>query len=815
MADSRAHFWLASLFLAVVFLATPAAAFGAGNISSSSPIEGINWRHGDIEDALLGIMMARALNKKGKEFSKVMVARVYFGNWLRDYSQAVDLGTIKTVSYEAIRLVVAILGFMNFGFGSKEFEVTEERLGCYRPEEHIDNPKGYGGGDDPKRYWHGLRGPVDEERELAIDPETGMINYIANENEEGIATSAGLLRHLLGRCIELGREHAATGNDDALYEAMRLMGTGLHCLEDFFAHSNYIELALIEMGNRDIFPHVGRDVRVVLEDVDFLHSVAGEVSDKLAANEMQELQEHLENGKNEDTSLLRKLLAMIPSSLFGGESQSDKIDQIQQDTATAQMDGLEVKPHREPEEITIWVSNIFKQIVPIIEWHDRIMKIISDALPRIPILPKIVEQLEDQLNAFVTAQIAPFVVPVIQQIQNEMGAGSEGIIQSSKDQQHRVFNDDNASDPTHSMLSKDHFTNLLNEPAGKTAQEMVKWVVPQLMAAMDDESMSRDQGRHGAAEGRQIFFDCVEHWWNDIPYEGQEDYRQRLSREGVLNGENHKEGEWDSGHGHGCLGKLEQHQQHGGKKKKEEWDDKIATAAADAIVGSVSGAFNDFVPGNNNSGNGGGNSPGGLLGGVASFLGDFLGNNKNSSSEQQSSGGGGEWRSSSPGREEYGRQDSFERRETFERADGDDYHSRPQEPSYGGGHAASFFSDDRGGDDRGGDSYSGGGGYGSSEYSREISGGGYGGGGGGHAASFFSDDRPSYDQGGYGQQPPPPPQQYYGGGGDYGGGYLPQGGYGGYPPQGGGYGGYPPQGGGYGGGGDGYNQRGGYYERRW
>jgi len=61
MADSRAHFWLASLFLAVVCLATPAAAFGAGNISSSSPIEGINWRHGDIEDALLGIMMARGL----------------------------------------------------------------------------------------------------------------------------------------------------------------------------------------------------------------------------------------------------------------------------------------------------------------------------------------------------------------------------------------------------------------------------------------------------------------------------------------------------------------------------------------------------------------------------------------------------------------------------------------------------------------------------------------------------------------------------------------------------------------------------------
>jgi hypothetical protein len=33
------------------------------------------------------------------------------------------------------------LSFVTFGFATAEFEVTEERLGCYRPEEHIDNPK--------------------------------------------------------------------------------------------------------------------------------------------------------------------------------------------------------------------------------------------------------------------------------------------------------------------------------------------------------------------------------------------------------------------------------------------------------------------------------------------------------------------------------------------------------------------------------------------------------------------------------------------------------------------------------------------------
>jgi hypothetical protein len=59
--------------------------------------------------------------------------------------------------------------------------VTPERLGCYLPTEHIDNPKGYGDGEDARQYHPGLRGPVDP-MELEVDPRTGMKNYIANES---------------------------------------------------------------------------------------------------------------------------------------------------------------------------------------------------------------------------------------------------------------------------------------------------------------------------------------------------------------------------------------------------------------------------------------------------------------------------------------------------------------------------------------------------------------------------------------------------------------------------------------------------------
>lgn len=115
MAWSPLTLGLFSLCLIVLF-AHPAHAFGAGNIASLSKIEGQNWRHGDIEDVLLTLLMSRAAG--GKKFSKLDVLRVYFGNWLRDYSQAVDVGTVKYVSPEAIRILLWVLGFMTFGYGS-------------------------------------------------------------------------------------------------------------------------------------------------------------------------------------------------------------------------------------------------------------------------------------------------------------------------------------------------------------------------------------------------------------------------------------------------------------------------------------------------------------------------------------------------------------------------------------------------------------------------------------------------------------------------------------------------------------------------
>jgi hypothetical protein len=46
------------------------------------------------------------------KFSPLDVKRVYFGNWLRDYSQAVDTAGLKKTNLQTILNVVMVLGFL-------------------------------------------------------------------------------------------------------------------------------------------------------------------------------------------------------------------------------------------------------------------------------------------------------------------------------------------------------------------------------------------------------------------------------------------------------------------------------------------------------------------------------------------------------------------------------------------------------------------------------------------------------------------------------------------------------------------------------
>lgn len=527
-----------------------------------------------------------------------------------------------------------------------------------------------------------MRGPVDNRRELSVDPQTGRLealdatclckkefqlkhcpglkNYIASE-QLGITTSAGLVRNLFGRSIQLGRQYARSRNHADLYEALRLLGTGCHCLEDFSAHSNYTELALIELGERGVFPHVGRQTQIQLRGarqavypivtgtfggVDFLHSVMGEFSDKATQSEIQELQGTIEQSQNtgQNTSILQDLLSKVPSGIFGGKDQAGKVDELQSNATAAQMQHTKITPRR-PEEWTRYLTDVQKQIYPILEWHDEIMQSITETIEKIPILPDLIEQLQDEINIFVFSLLAPFILPVINQVKTELATGSSEIIQSSGDKQLIVFRDDRSSDPTHSMLSKDHFSNILNEPAGKVASQILKWVVPQLIQCWDDERIDvnrtlsrivtgvlhhptlREYGDDGARDGRQLMFGVIQRWWGQKDERERAEMRGQLSREGVESGRNHKDGVVDTGHG-SCKPL-------GMPRAAGPSSGGIGGGAAAGVLGAMSGLMGEFeggssgsaggfgAPQGSSSGGGLGELTGGVIGGGA--LGGIVG----------------------------------------------------------------------------------------------------------------------------------------------------------------------------------------------
>ena len=87
-------------------------------------------------------------------------------------------------------------------------------------------------------------------RELDIDPQTGMKNYIANgmivcneirqlssfPTENGSwDTSKALVRRTLEHCIHLGRQHRANGRKEDEYEAYRLLGQAV-CYDHSRSH---------------------------------------------------------------------------------------------------------------------------------------------------------------------------------------------------------------------------------------------------------------------------------------------------------------------------------------------------------------------------------------------------------------------------------------------------------------------------------------------------------------------------------------------------------------------------------------------------
>jgi len=493
---------------------------------------------------------------------------------------------------------------MSFGYATAEFEVTDERLGVYRPEEHIDNPKDYADNQDARQFDQRLRGPVSPQ-ELAIDPDTGMKNYIANERGDW-ATSAGYIRYSFKRAIHYGRLYTHgqnKGEEKDLCEALRCLGQSLHCLEDFGAHTNYTELALRELGHNNVFPHVGANTEINLRGkrvfplvtgtfggVDFMHSVLGEATDHVTQSEVDEMQSALNDasaqgkrsgsGPSGEVSGLVSLLSKVPGT--SGLCQEAVRLQTESDQYAAQNGGAGARGFDDGgySQDRAWnpvasANNtadpqaIVAKIYPILVFRDNVVRSISNIVSKIPGLESLIEKITEKVTLTVMGLLAPYITPLIAAASNSLKQGSSSVVDASGKHQYEVWTDPFSTDPTHSLLSKDHFSNILNEPAGKVAACILQYVAPRIIYAFDhpdvpEEEVLNDVLRvfhHPAirdphCEIQTKMFAVVEQWARQRPGGGH-DLDRLLSSESVKAGHNHTGGANPHLHSHGGPGDMQ------------------------------------------------------------------------------------------------------------------------------------------------------------------------------------------------------------------------------------------------------------------
>lgn len=228
-----------------------------------------------------------------------------------------------------------------------------------------------------------------------------------------------------------------------MWEAFRLLGTGLHTLEDLLAHSkspaplrvqnsadyhfsgNWCELTLRKMGHRQVFCHVGDRVTVqtpsgpapplvtgTFGGADFLHSLLGEATEYGSIIIVLEPEPHphyLSSHLSEASVIdLTQKMSAAKLQSAGGDSPIKKIQDIlgrlpsnrEKDERMGSVNDFNSKRkgfNLDPG--TVAPEQVRQQLWAILKWRDGLMKDVARMIENIPGLEDLLEQLTNALNA--------------------------------------------------------------------------------------------------------------------------------------------------------------------------------------------------------------------------------------------------------------------------------------------------------------------------------------------------------------------------------------------------------------------------------
>lgn len=241
-------------------------------------------------------------------------------------------------------------------------------------------------------------------------------------------------------------------------------------MEDFGAHTNYCELALRELGYRDVFPHTGvateMDIRGhrifplvtgTFGAVDFLHSVIGEATDHFTQSEVEEMDLALKGAEQAQSGSGQRgmfggaqdfvsLISQVPG-LGGG--LADTARDLQAQSAAQEYENSTLRTSVNTEFMghpgstvgpagsgvpgmspTFDPVKTAKQIYPILVFRDRVVKAINATIAKIPGLEALIEKISETLTFFILSLLAPFVRPIIEAVSKSLKDGSSTVVEA-------------------------------------------------------------------------------------------------------------------------------------------------------------------------------------------------------------------------------------------------------------------------------------------------------------------------------------------------------------------------------------------------
>jgi hypothetical protein len=467
------------------------------------------FAHGDIEFEALS-------NPKSLIFDETQVNKIYYGNWLRDFSQvivgisvrgtnlAIELQKYKIIeeatpmkiSHEGWVSLMEILAIKEFVYDplkesgkkisdnyvalKKIFDkhyggLTKDILGIYRPEEHIDNPQGL---EDESRIKDD-KGKVisfnyngkfktlyagDNRKSWGLDANRNMLNYFWNDYPERPAAVTYMKEQIILACKK-----------GKTAEGFRHLGAGLHVLEDFFAHTNFTEISLIKNGAKMVYPWVEAKQGKACKNIpivsgtflteDTFASVGPKVADLLFDPKFQDYKRRIPN----ERTLAEMFILRILEDMAKGQKS---------DTAKKKSSYLGV-------EFSTWLS-WFKDYLTFQDFMateynktDK-MKWMSTDFPE-KLGAQTLETFSKSMNY--TTQVMTFFPKVAINI---VLSSFETVVPEAQS----ALNKSYGNCPSHSQIAKDSFSHPLNKLSATLAKEAVKDVGTKFKAGWDGAKLA-------------------------------------------------------------------------------------------------------------------------------------------------------------------------------------------------------------------------------------------------------------------------------------------------------------------------------------